>query len=102
MVFDKTGLFRHVTYSVIGANTLQKGAKYLPRIQPEPSCNENTLPAKESKQMILQTKLIIVEILNVSHGSLSIKIILEKWLVKLDCLSVLLFSSSWMYAETTV
>uniref|UniRef100_A0AAF5RY03 Inositol 1,4,5-trisphosphate receptor n=5 Tax=Wuchereria bancrofti TaxID=6293 RepID=A0AAF5RY03_WUCBA len=65
MAFDKTGLFRHVTYSVIGANALQKGAKqYLPHMKAESACNENTLQAKESKQMVLQTKLTIVEILN--------------------------------------
>lgn len=67
MAFDKTGLFRHVTYSVIGANALQKGAKqYLQHMKTESACNENTLQVKESKQMVLQTKLIIVEILNVS------------------------------------
>lgn len=67
MAFDKAGLFRHVTYSVIGANALQKGAKqYLPHMQAESACTENTFHAKESKQIILQTKLIIVEILNVS------------------------------------
>ncbi|KAM3725760.1 Inositol 1,4,5-trisphosphate receptor [Dirofilaria immitis] len=65
MGFDKTGLFRHVTYSVIGMNTMQKGAKqYLPRVEAETTSTENSLQAKESKQMILQTKLIIVEILN--------------------------------------
>ncbi|EJD74264.1 cation channel family protein [Loa loa] len=65
MAFNKTGLFRHVTYSVIGANALQKGVKqYLPHMQTESTCTEDTLQAKESKQMILQTKLIIVEILN--------------------------------------
>ncbi|KAL3982635.1 RIH domain family protein [Acanthocheilonema viteae] len=65
MGFDKTGLFRHVTYSVIGANALQKGAKqYLPNMQAESTSTQNTFHAKESKQMILQTKLIVVEILN--------------------------------------
>lgn len=67
MVFDKTALFRHVTYSVINVNALQKGSKrYLPHMQAESTTTENTFRAKESKQMILQTKLIIVEILNVS------------------------------------
>uniref|UniRef100_A0A915PLW3 Inositol 1,4,5-trisphosphate receptor n=1 Tax=Setaria digitata TaxID=48799 RepID=A0A915PLW3_9BILA len=62
---DKTGLFRHVTYSVIGVNALQKATKqYLSHMESESTCSENTLQAKESKQMILQTKLIIVEILN--------------------------------------
>ncbi|VDO42760.1 unnamed protein product [Onchocerca flexuosa] len=65
MSFDKTALFRHVTYSVIGVNALQRGTKqYLPHMKAETTCTENSLHAKESKQMILQTKLIIVEILN--------------------------------------
>uniref|UniRef100_A0A158Q836 Inositol 1,4,5-trisphosphate receptor n=1 Tax=Elaeophora elaphi TaxID=1147741 RepID=A0A158Q836_9BILA len=65
VVLDKTALFRHVTYSVIGAHTLQKGAKqYVSRIQTESTCTENTFDAKESKQMVLQTKLIVVQILN--------------------------------------
>ncbi|CAG9538689.1 unnamed protein product [Cercopithifilaria johnstoni] len=47
------------------ANALQKETKqYLPHMQTESACIENTFNAKESKQMVLQTKLIIVEILN--------------------------------------
>ncbi|VDK72063.1 unnamed protein product [Litomosoides sigmodontis] len=49
VAFDKSGLFRHVTYSVIGANALQKGAKqYLPHVRAESACSENTFRAKEN------------------------------------------------------
>lgn len=66
--YDRTSsLFRHVTYSVIGVNAMQKAAKHVPHLQSEISA-EDTARAKESKQIILQTKLIIVEILNVGFS----------------------------------
>ncbi|VDK29422.1 unnamed protein product [Gongylonema pulchrum] len=64
--YDKTSsLFRQVTYSVIGVNAMQKAAKqHSSHLQSETQSAEDTARAKESQQVILETKLIIVEILN--------------------------------------
>lgn len=46
---------------------MQRAIQHIPHLLPRETLNaENCASAKESKQMILQTKLIIVEILNVS------------------------------------